>query len=262
MNVVKKWIYSYFIPIIGKIVLQHNDIPQVIYYHDVTRLAGKTYDSINFNNFKKEMFWVKQKLEPCNFSDITNVGGSTKKRVLITFDDGWKSNYELIFKFMQKNRIKYNIFIETERIDNGDKRYLNWDQVNIMNKSGFVEFGSHTHNHIHMLSANKVEIEKQIQISNNLIQKHTGSLPQDFCFPFGEYNRRVMKLVLLIPEYKRIYTSDSKPSYYLNNKMVFGRIAISNDDDMKMFINKVKGYYNCLFLFFKIKNIIYYLLKK
>ena len=40
----------------------------------------------------------------------------SRKSILITFDDGWLSNYTEIFDFMKLKKIKYNIFLEIATI--------------------------------------------------------------------------------------------------------------------------------------------------
>ena len=49
--------------------------------------------------------------------------------------------------------------------------------------------------------------------------------------------------------YKRLYTSDGIPAKKKGSVIVIGRIGISNDDTMNVFINKVKGKYNGYYIF-------------
>lgn len=69
-----------------------------------------------------------------------------KKPVLITFDDGYTSNYELLFPLLQKYQTKAAIALIAGMQDNQwATQFMRWDQCREMADSPFVEFGSHTY---------------------------------------------------------------------------------------------------------------------
>jgi len=69
------------------------------------------------------------------------------KTVMITFDDGYRSNYELAFPLLEKYGCKASIALITANIDAGMEFFLTWDMCRVMDGSGLIEFGSHTHDH-------------------------------------------------------------------------------------------------------------------
>ncbi|TCK01473.1 polysaccharide deacetylase [Volucribacter psittacicida] len=66
--------------------------------------------------------------------------------ILITFDDGYRSNYELAYPILKQFNLKATIFLNTKYIDI-DENYLTWQQIQEMYQSGLIDFQLHTHSH-------------------------------------------------------------------------------------------------------------------
>ena len=67
-----------------------------------------------------------------------------QKAVLLTFDDGYESNYTLAFPLLREYGAKAAISLITSRIDERADGFLTWDECREMAKSGLIEFASHT----------------------------------------------------------------------------------------------------------------------
>lgn len=67
-----------------------------------------------------------------------------EKAVLLTFDDGYRSNYRLLFPLLEKYQMKAVISVITCMPDLPADNFLSWDMCREMNDSGLVEIGSHT----------------------------------------------------------------------------------------------------------------------
>lgn len=76
-----------------------------------------------------------------------------KKYVVITMDDGYKSNYELAYPILQKYNMKASISVITAMMDEDfvleawETKKMNWDNLNEMQNSGLVEVYNHTYDH-------------------------------------------------------------------------------------------------------------------
>ena len=255
MNIIKRTIYS-IIPFIGYLYPAKNFFP-IIYYHDIVEENGFSLQQTKLSTFKRQMeILVKNGYKTLLFSELDEIFSNDKllnnKYVLITFDDGYISNYVLAFPIMEDLGLKFNIFINTKMIEDNDPKYLSIENVKEMYNSDLVEFGSHTHSHIDAKSVTENELINEIETCNIKIKEWLGYNTLDFCYQYGFYSSDTNKL--LSNFYKRIYTSDCKPLEKRNDSLVRGLIGISTDDTDFIFKNKIKGNYDIMYLYYKRVN--------
>ena len=251
-------LYSFFfdiiVPVFGRLFVWHNKYCNVIYYHDVVDDCGCSCMYINVDKFKEQMRSLKEQgFEFLRFDDFSNEENTRfkKKRVLISFDDGWLSNYSKIFEFMKENNIKYNIFLTLGKIGI-DNDYLTWDMVRKMHGCGLVGFGAHTYSHPNMSAIDNIDWDIEVDKANEVFESELGYTPADFCYPFGYYSEASNKELLEKSIYKRIYISKSYFSQSKVNKIIFGRTGIQGEDGYNKFINSAYGYYNIKDFFVKV----------
>lgn len=246
--------------IIHKIVILANtfyktDQLGLIYYHDVTTGKGESFNKINIEKFEDQMRYIADNnYTSLIFSGLGMEKITKEKTVLITFDDGYISNYELVFPIMKKYNLKFNIFLEAGAIDNKDN-YLTWDMVKEMVDSGLVGFGAHTYNHIDSRFINEDTYDQEVKLANELITKYTGKPVEDYCFPFGAYNKYIINYLNEKKSYKRLYTSDGTKNTAKNGVWLLGRVGIDNDDDLKVFVKKLQGEYDLYYKTIRTLNI-------
>lgn len=246
MNFLKQLIFTNVIPTIGSIKKSKNKYINVIYYHDIVRDKGYKSQKTNLELFKKQMQYIVDNGYKTFTFDELDSGDNVlyqKKSVLITFDDGWRSNYTEIFEYMKEKGIKYNIFLEGENVGTNDE-YLTWDMVREMYESGIVGFGAHTFTHPDMSDISKISPEKEFDAVNEKIKSEAGITVKDFCYPFGKWSQASNEYIIKNTDYTRIYTSAMLFSYSEGGKIVFGRSSINGDYSFGVFKNMLKGNYN------------------
>ncbi len=138
------------------------------------------------------------------------------KTVLITFDDGYRSNYEYLYPLLLEYGQKAEIAVITGMIDANAEMFLTWDMMREMADSGLVEFGSHTHG-LHnpdtggeykQGEANGVQqirgeskaayierVRTDLETSVERLSAELGTRPLCFAYPFGARDRRADKEV-------------------------------------------------------------------
>jgi peptidoglycan/xylan/chitin deacetylase (PgdA/CDA1 family) len=137
-------------------------------------------------------------------SHLNNHRSLPKKPILITFDDGYTSNYKYGFKILKELNMKAEINLIAATIHNNDKnnKFLSTNQIKKMSKSGLIEFGSHTYSmhSIKLLCKGKTEnqnayykriyndFKESYKILKSSINKSTNIL----ALPYGYYNSTII----------------------------------------------------------------------
>jgi peptidoglycan/xylan/chitin deacetylase (PgdA/CDA1 family) len=113
----------------------------------------------------------------------------TTKQIALTFDAGWLyENTGALLNLLDTYNIKSTFFVRglwaKEHPDLA---------AEIVNRGHALENHSLTHGHMNTMS--DAEVENEIQKTTEIIKETTGYLPQLFRPPFGEYDKRVLRIL-------------------------------------------------------------------
>ncbi len=159
-----------------------------IMYH---RFNENKYPSTNISMdiFKQHIKIIKNSnynfLDPNNFDKKFN-NTKSKKEILITIDDAFKSFYIEAWPFLKKNKIPFILFVSTKPI--GKKGYMTWNEIKEIESHDFTFIGHHSHSHEYLIDVDNKEFILDIEKSNEIFLKELGYIPSLFSYPFGEYS--------------------------------------------------------------------------
>src|SRR5699024_3066228 len=81
---------------------------------------------------------------------------------------------------------------------------------------------------------------------NEKVQQNCGYKVEDFCFPYGIYDKKTLDFFKDLGIYKRLYTSDMFASKTDSFELI-GRIGIKNEDSIEDFLRKLNGDYKGIY---------------
>lgn len=180
-------------------------IPILLYHDFVTAVPDSDPDNFNYINTPQsfeenikillEEGYTVISMEQLNEAYKGNIELPSKP-ILITFDDGYYSNYEYIYPILQKYNVKASIFVITDKVGKeiDGIKYLGWDECLEMQNSGLVEIFSHSKKHVFYNKLPIREIRDDVKESYEIIEKHLGKKDlKVFAYPYGAYTNDTVR---------------------------------------------------------------------
>ena len=124
----------------------------VLMYHHLAEDGEPCNDmTVTVSRMEEDLRWLRDNgYHTVLPRELTAGEDLPEKPVLLTFDDGYRSNYRLLFPLLEKYRMKAAISVITCMQDLSADNFLSWDMCREMTDTGLVEIGSHT-DHLHNL---------------------------------------------------------------------------------------------------------------
>lgn len=103
----------------------------IVYYHIVSNQNHDYYfnsKAINVQNFRKQIKFLKAHFDIISLADAIRLAESKQslsKKLVITFDDGFRENYSVIAPILLEEKIPATFYFITNCIDNNDLMWRN-----------------------------------------------------------------------------------------------------------------------------------------
>ncbi|KOC55780.1 xylanase deacetylase [Clostridium botulinum] len=222
--------------------LKHNNegVP-VIMYHSI-KYEKNNCVRLPKENFENQMRYLKDN----NYTTLTldelysffekNIP-VPKKSVVLTFDDGYKDNYETAYPILKKYGFKATVFVITNCIDTGE--YLTSEQLKELDKNGF-DVQSHTANHETLTEFSYDKQYDTVSKSKEKLEKLLNKQVKFIDYPCGKYNNDTIKAVKNAG-YKMAVTTDGRWSDKSDGIFTLDRVFISGFHNMNTFKNRISN---------------------
>jgi len=168
------------------------NIYNTIALHRVVKGKPKTFIDIN----EKTLSYILERsisigqlisIDEANASLDTNI-----KKICLTFDDGFSSDYDLVFPNLKRINAVASFFIVTDWLDKPG--YLTKQQVRNLSDAG-MQIGSHSKSHPNFLKITPQERLVELHTSKNILEDIIGKKISSFSFPYGFCNDACIKAV-------------------------------------------------------------------
>jgi methionyl-tRNA formyltransferase len=227
----------------------------VLLYH---RVSDSRRDSltVGIEQFEQQMAWVRHHYTVASIEDIVRSRmprDSSRPVIAITFDDGYRDNYENAVPILLRHRIPAAFFVSTGMIgtDRGfdhDRKAgpiptMTWDQLREMKRLGFA-IGSHTVTHLDCGSAELNVVRRELAESKSHLETELGTGEWIFAYPFGGRENITPAALQVVKElgfvgclsaYGGVNSADLSPFNVL-------RVGISHAFSMPAFWSRLEGF--------------------
>lgn len=202
-----------------------------IMYHGISNHKSDSIYIMDKVSFREQMQYLSNLIAEDKLSS----------EIVITFDDGHKSDIDVALPILKAFNLKAFFFIITSRI--GNEKSMDWDDVQKLVDEGMV-IGSHTISHRALTALTEQELYDEVIGSKKILENKLGIPIDKISCPGGFYNEKAIEL-MINNGYKEVYTSDIGIVKDRCNTTRIPRIIIKSHYSLKKF-NKIIQYNNLL----------------
>lgn len=186
--------------------------------------------------FKRQVQLLSQeKIKSSSLADLfAGRAGGTDASVIITFDDGNKSDYLFAYPLLAGLGLRGEFFITTNLV--GKEGYLDWNDILEMHRGG-MRFQSHAADHIDLRQQAEPALRRQLEVSKRVLEDKLGAEVSFLALPYGLFNRRVLKMAQTVG-YRGVCSSRYWPAKPCSPLM--GRVAVQWETSLWSFRKMVQ----------------------
>ncbi len=237
------------------------EMPIIMYHRFISDDSGKgvhgTY--LHIDMFDKHMALLKKMgFETLTFEDLQDGRlirrlEANKRYIMLTVDDGYVDNLELMLPVLKKYDFKAVVYVVTgetfnrwdvENPENPEKSVplMNAEQVKQLAESGHIEIGGHTLSHPKLDTLTDEQQRFEILENKKALEAILEKPLTSFAYPFGEHNQ-ASKNIAQEAGYQYAVATNSGPLAFHQDPFQIRRIAIFPRTDVLGLWRKIKGNY-------------------
>jgi len=162
-----------------------------------------------------------------------------KRPVMITVDDGWRSNIDIMLPILECYGLGCTIFVTTGpeawifKKFQGLDRGLTAEEVRELHRRG-VHIGSHTVTHPFLIEMSDAEVRREFLDSKRTLEEWTGAPCRFLSIPGNFYDRRIARIARTCG-YEAVFTANVGSVSRATDPFDIHRLIIEGAFDLKEF---------------------------
>ena len=178
--------------------LRRRSLITILAYHRVDTPDGDV-NNVSPEHFDRQMAFLRKRYRVVPVRELLEIlarGECAERVVAITFDDGYRDNYEKAVPILRRYGLPACFFLSTGIVGT-DRHFdhdlelagrplpvLSWEEVREMADGGF-EIGSHTVNHARLSTCDPAALRYEVEESRAELERRLGRGVTLFSYPFG-----------------------------------------------------------------------------
>jgi peptidoglycan/xylan/chitin deacetylase (PgdA/CDA1 family) len=162
-----------------------------------------------------------------------------EKPVVLTFDDGYRDAYEVVFPLLLDYGFTGTFFVLATPPHFEWSEYMTWAQIEEMSDAG-MDIQAHGRDHVDLRGRSYDYLVYQTLGIQEAIQQHTGRLPRFFCYPSGRRDADVVA-VLKSAGYWGAVTTEWGQTHTREKLFEMPRLRVRGADTLESFIDRLDG---------------------
>jgi peptidoglycan/xylan/chitin deacetylase (PgdA/CDA1 family) len=215
---------------------------RILTYHSIGDKIPEDYlgyFNISPELFKKHMEYIS---ENCHLISLAEMNHKSDG-VAVTFDDGYANNLTVVAPILERLNIPFTVFATVDYIQNNNDLYLSTTELKELSALNCASVGSHCVTHSRLTQCDDQQLENELTYSKSFLEDLTGKNINSVAYPYGDTDQRVVKAAI-----KAGYSQGASVRFGINendhNPLLLSRTDIWAHDDLKIFREKIEGYWD------------------
>jgi peptidoglycan/xylan/chitin deacetylase (PgdA/CDA1 family) len=199
-------------------------------YHAISREHPSAPYTVSIQQFEEQLDLV---------AGLSGMDDCVRRDVLVTFDDGHFSNFELALPALERHSIRAVFFVVANFISSRTD-FMTWAQLREVAALGH-EVQSHSWSHLLLTHCSDENLLEELTRSRQEIEQRLGKQVEALGVPGGRWDLRVLRAAKSAG-YRRVYVSDPWiSSKKLGGIELSGRLTIKNHMKALLLKSLIKG---------------------
>ncbi len=169
-------------------------VPILVYHsvaaHSADETAGQRAYRVSPAAFEAQMQYLRDNAFhvvalSALVADLRGGPAVPARSVVITFDDGWITQYRDAWPILQRFGLTATFFVFPNPIGR-DARFMTWEQLQVLVRAGMT-IGSHSRTHPKMTALTPQALRDEVGGSRRALESRLGTAVEFFSYPFGEH---------------------------------------------------------------------------
>lgn len=197
--------------------------------------------SVDPATFQAQMDWLAQHgFTPITLSELAalraGLDPAPPHPIVLTFDDGYRDFYQNAFPILRAHGFHATVFIITGFV--GQERYLTWDMIRELDRSGLVEIGAHTVHHPDLTTL--ANPESEIRGCKDALERALGHPVTAFAYPAGKFDARV-ETAVRAAGFRQAVTTQPRWATSGDDPLALPRLRVTGDLTLAQFAALLTG---------------------
>jgi peptidoglycan/xylan/chitin deacetylase (PgdA/CDA1 family) len=160
----------------------------ILMYHQIEKETHEDL-TVSLRNIEKQFEYLNRKKYTSKF--FSELPSPSKKNIIITFDDGYKNNYDYLPSLLKRHHLKTTIFIPTQFIQGGYKDYkmMTFEELRNLDKDYF-EIALHSHSHQNFRNISEADAENDLKTNMKILEDEGIGYSKVLAYPYGKYPKK------------------------------------------------------------------------
>jgi peptidoglycan/xylan/chitin deacetylase (PgdA/CDA1 family) len=229
----------------------------VLCYHSVNSVTNPESDPITPERFEQHLAYLQAHRTVVPLASLVKAirgeGHLPHDAVVITFDDGYRDNFEVAYPLLRKYGTPATMFVVTGFVDgvvdlNGSPGWesMSWAQIRDLDTSRLVEIGAHSHTHAILSELDDLAAVNEVRVSASRLERELGHSVLLFAYPFGQRQHISRAAVQAVQDAGFVGACSTfwRTEHPYREPFLIGRVMINGDDDVKILRAKLEGRYD------------------